>query len=247
MVSYGTGILSLHPLAENGEIGPLSQQIKHSGSSVNLERQDSAHPHSIYVDPSNQFVIVPDLGMDKVMVYRLDRAGCKLDLHDEVAVEQGAGPRHLAFHPKLPYAYLIEELSSRITVYDYDVSSGKLQAVQSVNTLPDDFTGANLCAEVQVSPDGCFVYGSNRGHDSIAVFAVDAATGKLTLVERASTLGKHPRNFCLTPDGRHLFVANKDSNSLHVLNVDKETGKLHSTGLSIEVAQPTCVRFFLLD
>ena len=244
LVSYGTGILSLHPLAENGEIGPLSQHIRFTGSSIHPERQGCSHPHSIYTDPSDRFAIVPDLGTDKVVVYRLERKLARLDWNDEIAAEPGAGPRHLAFHPVLPYAYLLEELSSRITVFHFDPSKGKMRAVQAVGTLPDGFAGVNLCAEIQTSPDGRFVYASNRGHDSIAVFATDAVSGTLSFVEHVSSLGKHPRNFCLTPDGRHVFVANKDSNSLHVLTVNKETGKLSDAGISIEVAQPSCVRFF---
>ncbi|WP_179232670.1 lactonase family protein [Paenibacillus rigui] len=244
MVSYGGGTVSLFPLQEDGTIGPVADKVHHQGKSVVQGRQDSAHPHSIYTDPSDQFVIVPDLGLDKLIVYRLDRDNGKLQPHDEVAVAPGSGPRHFAFHPALPYAYVIQELSSTVTAFTYDRQNGKLTEIQSITTLPADFEGTSSTAEVQISPCGSYLYGSNRGHDSIVVFSIDKDSGKLSLVQHQSTLGQHPRHFSLTPSGSYLLAANKDSNSVHVFRVDKESGKLHTTGEHISIAQPTCVRFF---
>ncbi|MFD0679122.1 MULTISPECIES: lactonase family protein [unclassified Paenibacillus] len=245
LVSYSGGTLSLLPLSKDGQIGELCDQVKHEGSSIMPKRQESAHPHSIYTDPSDQFVVVPDLGLDKIMVYRLDRAEGKLIPHDEVHLTPGSGPRHMTFHPTLDYAYVIQELSSTLTVLSYDRQAGKLEPVQIVNTLPEQYDGSdNSCAEVQVSPCGSFLYGSNRGHDSIVVFSIDPQTGMLTLVDHTSTLGSHPRHFSLTPSGRYLFAANKDSDSVQLFKVDLASGKLTSTGQHISISQPTCVRFY---
>jgi len=244
MVSYGGGTISLFPILEDGTIGPLSDKIHHQGSSVVQGRQDSAHPHSIYTDPSDQFVIVPDLGLDKLIVYRLDRDNGKLVPHDEAAVAPGTGPRHFAFHPKLPYAYVIQELSNTLTAFAYDQQNGKLSEIQSVSTLPAGFEGASSTAEVQVSPCGSYLYGSNRGHDSIVVFAIDAETGKLSLVQHQSTLGGHPRHFSLTPSGDYLLAANRDTDSVVVFRVDRTSGKLEAAGEQVSVSKPTCVRFF---
>ncbi|WP_239628877.1 lactonase family protein [Paenibacillus sp. H1-7] len=245
-VSYSEGTINLFPVLENGEVGALADKVRHEGASVVAKRQDSAHPHSIYTDPSDQFVIVPDLGMDKVMVYRLDRANGKFEPHDEVKLAPGAGPRHFAFHPDRKHAYVINELDSTMTVFAFDEQAGKLEAVQTISTLPEDFDGTSSCAEVQVSPDGSYLYGSNRGHDSIVVYAIDSASGKLTLVQHMSTGGSHPRHFSLTPSGQYLLAANKDSDSVHVFKVDRDSGKLVPTRHSVTLPQPTCVRFYKL-
>lgn len=246
-VSYGEGNVSLFKLQGDGNIGELCGSMHHNGGSgVVADRQGSAHPHSIYPDPSDQFVIVPDLGLDKIMVYRLDRQEAKLVLHDEVAVNPGAGPRHFAFHPTGNFAYVIEELSSTITVFSYERLIGKLLPLQTVSTLPEGFVGTSSTAEVQISPCGRYLYGSNRGHDSIVVFAIDPLSGKLSLLQHTSTLGKHPRHFSLTPSGRFLIAANKDSDSVYWFKVDADSGKLTPTGQQITMPQPTCVRFFKL-
>jgi 6-phosphogluconolactonase len=245
-VSYGEGSVSVFPLQTGGRIEPLCENTQHVGKSINAKRQESAHPHSIFTDPSDRFVVVPDLGLDKIIVYRINREQKTFELHDEVDVTPGSGPRHFVFHPSGAFAYVIQELNSTITAFSYDKEKGKLEAIQIVNTLPDDYVGDNSCAEIQISPCGGFLYGSNRGHDSIAVFSINAATGKLGILEHTSTLGKHPRHFSLTPSGRFLVVANKDTDSVNWFKVDKDTGKLQSTGQHISIIQPTCVRFFPL-
>ncbi|WP_028549538.1 lactonase family protein [Paenibacillus sp. UNC451MF] len=245
-VSYSEGTINLFPIQPNGEIGPLSDKVRHEGSSVVAKRQDSAHPHSIYTDPTDQFVMVPDLGMDTIKVYRLNREEGKFVSHDDVKLAPGSGPRHFAFHPSLAYAYVINELNSTLTVFAYDGQAGKLQEIQTISALPADFSGTSSTAEVQISSCGSFLYGSNRGHDSIVVFAIDKSSGKLSLVQHISTGGEHPRHFSLTPSGRSLLAANKDSDSVHVFTVDQDSGKLTPTGQVITIPQPTCVRFYKL-
>ncbi|MCS7463484.1 lactonase family protein [Paenibacillus doosanensis] len=245
-VSYSEGTVNLFPVQGNGEVGQLADKARHEGSSVVAKRQDSAHPHSVYTDPSDRFVIVPDLGMDKIVVYRLDSEQGKLQPHDEVAMEPGSGPRHFAFHPNGRHAYVINELSSTVTAFVYDGDAGKLQPVQTISTLPDDFAGESICAEVQISPCGSYLYGSNRGHDSLAVFAVDPESGVLSAVQTISTGGAHPRHFSLTPSGGYLLAANKDSDSVVVFKVDRDSGRLTPNGQSISLPQPTCVRFYRL-
>lgn len=246
-VSYSEGTINLFPVSENGEVGALADKVQHQGGSGAVaNRQDSAHPHSIYTDPSDQFVIVPDLGMDRIMVYRLDRDNGKFAPHDEVATAAGAGPRHFAFHPNRRFAYVINELANTVTAFVFDSDEGKLRETQTVSTLPDDFNGSSSCAEVQVSPCGSYLYGSNRGHDSIVVFAIDSDSGSLSPVQHMSTGGQHPRHFSLTPDGGYLLAANKDSDSVHVFKVDRDSGKLAPTGQQAAMAQPTCVRFYKL-
>jgi len=245
-VSYSEGTINLFPVQPNGQLGPLSDKVRHEGSSVVPKRQESAHPHSIYTDPTDQFVIVPDLGLDTIKVYRLDREQGKFLPHDDVKLAPGSGPRHFAFHPSLAYAYVINELNSTITVFTYDGQAGKLQEIQTVSALPGDFNGTSSTAEVQISACGSFLYGSNRGHDSIVVFAIDKSSGKLSLVQHISTGGEHPRHFSLTPSGRYLLAANKDSDSVHVFKVDPVSGRLSVTGQSISIPQPTCVRYYKL-
>jgi 6-phosphogluconolactonase len=217
--------------------------MQHNGSSINRRRQEAAHAHGISLDAANRFVFVPDLGLDRVMIYRWDETGGRLTANDPafVATARGAGPRHFAFHPSGRFAYVINELNSTLTAYSYDADHGALHPLQNISTLPVRFHGSNTCAEVQVHPSGKFVYGSNRGHDSIAIFAVDGQTGKLRFVGHESTRGKEPRNFAIDPSGRYLLAANQNSDSVVVFRIDVGTGKLHATGSTVHVAAPVCV------
>ncbi|MBB6732525.1 lactonase family protein [Cohnella zeiphila] len=244
--SYHGGLVGLSPLLEDGRIGPLSDLHRHEGASV-LPVQSQARAHSVTVDPANRYAIASDLGLDKLIVYKLDVPGQKLLPHGETSIAPGSGPRHFAFHPSLPYGYGINELNSTITVYAYDLEAGRLDVIQTVSTLPEGYAGDNACADIHLSPDGKFVYGSNRGHDSLAVYAVDFANGSLTLVEHASTLGGHPRNFALSPDGRFVLVANRDSDNVVTFSRDANTGKLQPTGSEWHGSKPVCVQFASLD
>ncbi|MNC47369.1 6-phosphogluconolactonase [compost metagenome] len=175
-------------------------------------------------------------------MYALDEKNNKLVYQGEGVTPPGAGPRHLAFHPSGQYLYSINEVDSTITLFNYDANTGNLTLVQTVPTLPEDFEGENTTAEIAISKDGRYLYVSNRGHDSIAQYTIDADNGKLTFVELVSTEGGHPRHFALTPDGDYLIVANRDSNNLVLFTVDQQTGKLKFTGATASVSKPVCIQ-----
>lgn len=245
MASYHGGSIGVAPVLEDGRIGPQSQSLKHTGSSVH-PAQNQARVHSINMDRSNRYAAVCDLGADLIVVYRYDAEGKRLVRHSEVRTAPGAGPRHFVFHPALPYGYVISELNSTITAYRYDGENGVLTEIETVSTLPEAYAGDNATADIHMSPDGRFLYGSNRGHDSIAVYAVDGESGKLTLVEHVPTGGGHPRNFGLSPDGRFLLTANRDGNNIVTFARDAATGRLKPSGPVLEVPKPVCIKFMEL-
>jgi 6-phosphogluconolactonase len=244
VANYGGGSVSVLPIGDDGRLGEATAFIQHEGSSVDPRRQTAPHAHSINVDPDNRFAFVADLGLDRVMIYRFDSQQGTLAANDPpwASVAPGAGPRHFAFQPGGRFAYVINELQSTVTAFAYDAARGALQEIQTLPTLPDDFSGSNTTAEIQVHPSGRFLYGSNRGHDSIAVYAIDADSGRLRFVEHESTQGDLPRNFGIDPSGRFLLAANQGSDSVVVFRIDGATGALTPTGQSIEVASPVCVR-----
>jgi len=212
---------------------------------VNPHRQEGPHAHSVTLDAAGRFVFAADLGIDKIMVYRLAEPSGVLEPHEppSVSLTPGSGPRHFAFHPNGRFAYVINELSNTVAVFAYDAVAGKLNQAQTVNTLPEDFQGNNSTAEVRVHPSGRFVYGSNRGHDSIAVFQADAETGRLTPAGHAATGGKTPRNFNIDPSGRYLLAANQDTGNVVAFAIDAVTGALTATGQEVKVPCPVCVAF----
>ncbi|SFJ13495.1 6-phosphogluconolactonase [Paenibacillus sp. UNC496MF] len=243
--SYHGGMIGLSPILPDGRIGMTADVHRHEGSSVK-PAQTQARAHSVIVDRNNRYAVVSDLGLDKLFVYKLDLADGKLTPHSETSIAPGSGPRHFVFHPELPMGYGINELNSTITVYGYDAEAGALTVHQTISTLPDGYAGENGTADIHLSPDGKFLYGSNRGHDSLAVYRVDPANGRLEPVEYAPTLGGHPRNFGLSPDGRFALVANRDGNNVVTFARDAETGKLRPTGSELHVSKPVCVRFAAL-
>lgn len=239
---YHGGIVGLVGLTEDGRIGERLDAKQHEGRGQHPERQDRPHPHSSMFSPDGRFLYVQDLGIDRIKIYAIDRDAKSLVLQGETVLHPGAGPRHIAFHPSAPYAYVINEVDSTVTVYDHHAESGALTAKQTISTLPPEgFDGENTCAEITVSQDGRFVYGSNRGHDTIVVYAVDAAAGTLSTVEYVSVEGGHPRHFALTPSGSHLLAANRDSNNIAVFRVNRESGSIAYTGNSAAVSKPVCV------
>jgi len=244
VANYGGGSVSVLPIREDGGLEPATAFIQHQGSSVNPRRQQGPHAHSINLDAAHRFAFVADLGLDKILIYRFDAAAGTLAANEPAwaAVAAGAGPRHFAFHPSGKFAYVINELQSTLTAFRYDAARGALEEIQTVPTLPEPVEG-NSTAELQVHPSGKFVYGSNRGHDSIAVFAVDADTGRLTLVEHEATQGKTPRNFGVDPTGRFLLACNQGSDTIVSFRVDPETGALAPTGYKLDVPAPVCVKF----
>jgi 6-phosphogluconolactonase len=245
VANYDGGSVSVIPIHEDGKLGEPTAFIQHEGSSVDKERQEGPHAHSINLDAANRFAFAADLGLDKVLVYRFDPAKGTLLANDppSVSVKPGAGPRHFAFHPGGRYAYVINEMHSTVTAFSYDPARGVLKELQTISTLPENFKGENSTAEVQVHPSGRFLYGSNRGHDSIAVFAIDPGKGTLRLVEQRSTQGKTPRNFGIEPSGQYLLAANQDSSSVVVFRIDPQSGRLSPAGPVVEVPSPVCVKF----
>jgi 6-phosphogluconolactonase len=218
VANYGGGSIASLPIGEDGKLAPAASAIQHVGKSANPQRQEGPHAHSINPSPDNRFAVAADLGLDKVLVYQLDPSTGKLAANDppSVSVKPGAGPRHFAFHPSGKHAYVINEIDCTVTAFDYDAQRGMLTEIQTVSTLPDGekVEPGYSTAEVQVHPSGKFVYGSNRGHDTITVFAVDEATGKLRQTQNVSTEGKTPRGFGIDPSGRFLLAGNQDSHTI---------------------------------
>ncbi len=245
VANYGNGSIAALPLQADGRLSPPSVSIQHHGSSVDPQRQAGPHAHFITTDPANRLALVCDLGLDKVLTYRLDAPKASLTAHDPpaVAIKAGSGPRHLAFHPTGRLVYVINEMGSSLSVFSWDAERGQLRDLQMVSTLPEKFTGHSSGAEVQVHPSGKFVYASNRGHDSIAVFAIDARTGMLTCAGYQPTQGKTPRHFAIDPSGKWLLAENQDSNNIVVFGVDPKTGALSPTGQVLEVGAPACAVF----
>jgi 6-phosphogluconolactonase len=244
--NYRDGYVAAMRIHEDGTLDPPTT-IKHTGKGPHPTRQDQPHVHSVTVSPDNRFVIVADLGLDKIFSYALDPAAARLKPATPpfVVTEPGAGPRHFKFGADGKHAYAINELANTIAAYDFEAATGTLTPRQVVPTLPPEFKGANTTAEIRVHPNGRFVYGSNRGHDSIAVFSVDPATGRLSAmpVEIVPTGGKNPRNFALSPDGRWLVCAHQDTPLLTVFAVDGTSGRLTRTPHTAEVAACVCVLF----
>ncbi len=245
VANYGSGSVEVIHLLDDGRLGKITAFDRRAGTSVNPDRQEGPHAHWINVSPDNRYALSSDLGLDKVFVYRFDEKTGTLEPNDPAyaMVAPGSGPRHIAFAPSGRFVYLINELKSTITTFSYDAARGALRKLQTVSTLPNGFKGQSDGAEIAVSPSGKFVYGSNRGHDSIAVFAVDSQKGTLTAVERVSTQGKIPRHFAIDPTGSYLLVGNQASDSLVVFRIDQKTGRLSPTGQSLRVPSPACVRF----
>lgn len=246
VANYGSGSVCVLPILEDGALGPIADFVQHEGSSVNPQRQQSPHPHSVNIAPSGRLVYVPDLGLDKVMIYELDAIQCKLKPYHEqpwARTKSGAGPRHLAFHPSGRLIFVANELDSTVTVFAVDEHKGTLREVQTISALPEDFHDKSWCADIHVHPSGRVVYVSNRGHDSIAVFRIDEGHGTITPIEYVSTRGKFPRNFALDPAGRFLVAANQNSDDMFVFHVDAKSGKLTPVGERIEVGTPVCVKF----
>lgn len=243
-ISYGSGQVVSFPVDQEGRIGPVATLLQTTGSlGPNQARQNAPHAHSATFSPDNRFVYVCDLGLDKILRYRIDHPTGRLALDGETATAPGAGPRHSKFSGAGRFFHVINELDSTITTYACDPATGHLTPRQTVPTLPVGFKGTNICAEIRVHPSGKFVYGSNRGHDSLAVFTRDAATGLLTPVEIVPSGGGHPRNFNITPDGNWLICANRDSDNLVVYRIDPATGRLTATGQTATVPKAVCVLF----
>jgi 6-phosphogluconolactonase len=244
VANYGSGSVACLPIHEDGTLGEASAFIQHEGKGADPSRQSSPHAHSVNLDAANRFAFAADLGLDKVFVYRFDAGKGSLSPNDPpfARVAPLTGPRHFAFHPSGKFAYVIGEMANTVTAFSYDAASGILTEIQTITTLPTDFTGRSHTAEVQVHPSGKFVYGSNRGHNSIAIFAVDPATGKLTAAGHEPTLGKNPRNFAIDPTGAYLLAENQDSDSIVLFKIDAATGGLTKVGEPVRIPRPVCIK-----
>lgn len=244
--NYTGGSVSMHPIMADGSLGEISDFVQHKGSSVNPQRQQEPHAHSFTIDKNNHYAYACDLGKDQVLIYELDLDKGKLIPNEPAygSSHKGAGPRHFAFHPNGKIAYVINELDSTITVFRYTDVTGGLDAIQTISTLPSGFEGRSHCADIHVHPTGKFVYGSNRGHDSIAVFSVDQTSGKLKATGHMATGGNVPRNFAIDPSGSFLLAANQNSDNVVVFRINIATGQLTPTGYELTVPTPVCLRFW---
>jgi 6-phosphogluconolactonase len=247
VANYGGGSIETLPIAEDGSLGAPASFIQHTGRSVNPDRQKEPHAHQIIVDPTNRFAYVADLGLDKVMIYRFDAAAHTLAAASPASapLPPGAGPRHVAISAKGGFVYVIDELNCTISVFRRDAATGGLTAVQTVSSLPPGVSPDRgfSTAEIALSPSGAFLYGSNRGHDSISVFSVDPASGTLTYVSNTPTGGKTPRGFGIEPGGAYLIAGNQNSDSLVVFTIDRASGKLAAAGQPISIGAPVDVKF----
>jgi 6-phosphogluconolactonase len=244
VANYAAGSVAVLPVTKGGALGPATDVQQHSGSGPDRERQEGPHAHCIILDASNKHAYACDLGTDKVMIYDFDarRGKLKPNAQPFVSVRPGAGPRHLTFDRTGRFAYVVNEMASTVTAFSRDASTGALRELETHALLPDDFKGANTAADIHLTPDGRFLYCSNRGHDSIACFRVDAHTGSLAPAGHTPTLGSTPRNFAIDPTGGFMLVANQKSGSIVTFRIDASNGALAPTGRTAELPSPVCLK-----
>ncbi len=246
VANYASGSVTALTLDAEGRLQQRASTVQHHGRSVEPARQEGPHAHCIMTDPSDQFVCAVDLGLDQIVIYELVRAtGEMRDTGNLFMANPGLGPRHLAFHPDGIHAFVIHEMASQVSTCKWDSQTGTMSELQRVSTLPKDFSGTSSTAEILVHPSGKFVYGSNRGHDSIAIFDFDVSSSRLTPAGHCATLGKNPRNFRLDQSGAYLLAANQDSHSVVAFRIDQHSGGLIQVGAPIEIGSPCCIKFFM--
>ncbi|QHW32154.1 lactonase family protein [Paenibacillus rhizovicinus] len=241
VTNYTGGTVSLYAIQEDGSLA-LADHKAHEGRGPRDDRQEAPHPHSSIIDAANRFALVADLGTDEMVHYRIDHEAQKLVRHHATKTAAGAGPRHMAFNSAGDRLYVVHELDCNVAVYSYDGETSEAALLQSVSTLPEGFAGENTCADIHVTKDGRYLYASNRGHDSIAVYRI-LQDGQLDRVEIVSSGGRTPRNFAISPDGQFLLAANQDSDTIIAFRIDAATGRLHATGESFETVKPVCIVF----
>ena len=246
VTNYMSGSVCVFPLLADGSLGDASDFHQHRGSSVNPARQSGPHAHSAVFDHDNAHVFVSDLGTDELVVYGWDRGRGKLERQDDrcYKAEPGSGPRHLVLHPHASFAYLVNELDSTVGALSWDADHSSFKKIQTISTLPSDYTGTSSCADLHVSPSGNFLYASNRGHDSIVAFRIGSGTGKLETLGHFHSGGRTPRSFDIDPRGRILLVANQDTDNIVVFRIDRDRGTIQATGEEIKVPTPVCVRIY---
>ena len=242
VANYGEGSIAALPIQGDGSIGKATTAIQHEGSSVDPARQEGPHAHMITTDPGNRYVFSPDLGLDKIMIYKLDPDQCTLTPNDEpwAQIKRGEGPRHLAFHPNGRNAYIINEMGNTITAFTYDADKGALREIQMIPTLPGGYKEVSHTADIHITLSGKFLYGSNRGHDTLAIYAIND-DGTLTALGYESTRGGNPRGFGIDPTGAYLLVGNMDTDTVVTFRIDQETGSLTETSIT-EIPKPVCLK-----
>jgi 6-phosphogluconolactonase len=246
--NYTSGSVAVFPILKNGRLGDISSFVQHQGHSVNPDRQQGPHAHAIAMSPDNRFAVVADLGLDQLLVYSFDAAKGSLGPEPQIVkAAPGAGPRHLVFSSNGRFLYVLNEMQSTIVAYSYSATTGALHEVQTISSLPKDFSGTSTAAEIEIDPSGKFLFASNRistpSDGSIAVFAIDSGTGRLTHVETDSSGGKTPRNFAIDPTSSWLLAANQDSDNIVNFRIDRKTGHLTRTGEPLQVPSPVCLLF----
>lgn len=246
IANYSSGTIAIAPIQADGQLGQVRMSMQHRGGSADANRQKEPHAHSVNVSKNNKYAVAADLGTDELIVYRLDAKRGALNVEREpTKLKSGLGPRHFAFHPNDKYAYAVNELGSSVTALTWDASAGLLKEIQTISTLPAGYKETSYCAEIVVHPNGKHVYASNRGHHSIAVFDVNAATGELTAKGQVKTGGEWPRNFNIDPSGQYLLAANERSDSIVVFKIGADGG-LTATGEKAEPGVPVCIKFLPL-
>jgi 6-phosphogluconolactonase len=246
--NYTSGSVAVFAVPKDGRLGEITSFVQHKGSSVNPERQKGPHAHAIALSLDNRFAVVADLGLDQLLIYSFEAAKGTLRANPQIVkASPGAGPRHLVFSVDGRFLYVLNEMQSSVAAYSYNSASGALHELQTISALRKGFSGENTAAEIEIHPSGKFLFASNRGADSIAVFAIDSHTGLLTHVESDPTAGKTPRNFAIDPTGLWLFAANQDSDDIVVFRIDRETGRLKPTGDVFHVPSPVCLKFVALQ
>jgi 6-phosphogluconolactonase len=250
VANYDSGTVAVFPVQNDGQLGKYTGFAKHSGQGPNKERQEGPHAHWIATSPDNQFLLAADLGIDRILVSKFhlpDGAFTTSKSNPGAKLKAGAGPRHAAFSPSGRFFYVASELNSTVTAYSYNAKDGTLHELQAVSTLPKDFSGGNDVAEIAVHPSGRFLYVSNRGRDSLAVFSIDPRKGTLTPMADIATQGKTPRNFAIDPSGKFLLAANQESNTIVIFNIDPSTWGLTLKGQVVEVPSPVCIAFLAIE
>lgn len=242
--NYASGTLALLPINTDGTLAPVKELVTLLGDpGPHRVEQNSSHPHHNPLDPTEQFIVVPDKGLDKVFTFRMDAENGRLIASHSVAAREASAPRHVVFHPNKTYAYIINELDSTVTTYHYNAERGELKPLQILTTMPAMFTGNNRASEIAITPSGRFVYAANRGHDSIAIYAVDTATSMLSSIGWESTQGRNPRFFSIEPSGAFLYAANETTDTIVTFRIDLKTGKLKPTGQVVKIGSPVCIVF----
>lgn len=239
--NYSGGSVGVLAVNTDGTIGKVAATIQQTGTGPNKNRQEKSHVHSVNISPDNKNLYVANLGTDELYNYSFDEHTGKLTETQRIRLSAGSGPRHLAFHPTLPFAYVIQELTGKVT--QFKIEKGNLSALDEVSTLPADYSSINACADIHISPDGLYLYGSNRFLDTIVSFSIDPQTGKLSQLDQTPVNGKVPRNFAISPDGKYIFVANQNTDNIVIFERNQKTGALILTGKVLKISMPVCVKF----